>query len=191
MFGVLLIPALFALFRALDGSVRRAWWATLLTIAAPLVWFSALRPLSDIPGLTAAVLAQALLVRAITASSQRHLIAGAVVAGLSIGIRSQSFTLTLPLLALALALPGVAAGLRVRLAALGAFSAGVLVWAVPMLVVSGGLTAYLGALSAQGGEDFGGVVMFWNFPTIRVGLSALAAHVHLALGVRHSRRGRY
>ncbi len=172
--GVLLIPALFALFRALDGSVRRAWWATALTLTAPLVWFSALRPLSDVPGLAAAVLAHALLVHAITsAPANRHLLGGALVAGLAIGIRSQNFTLTLPLLGLALVMPGIAAGWRLRLGAVAAFGAGVLVWAVPMLIASGGLAAYLLALGQQGGEDFGGVVMLWNFPTIKVALSAL------------------
>ncbi len=120
-----------------------------------------------------AVIAQALLVRAITAPSERHLIAGALTAGLSIGLRSQSFILTLPLLALALFVPGASSGWRGRSAALGACAVGVILWGVPLLVVSGGLSAYLGALGQQGGEDFGGVVMFWNFPTIRVGLSAL------------------
>ncbi len=172
--GVLLIPALFALFRALDGSVRRAWWATALTMSAPLVWFSALRPLSDVPGLAAAVLAQALLVHAITAApANRHLLGGALMAGLAIGIRSQNFTLTLPLLGLAMALPGVASGWRTRLETLAAFAAGVLAWAIPVLVVSHGLGAYMAALGQQGGEDFGGVVMLWNFPTAKVALSAL------------------
>lgn len=172
--AVLMVPALFALFRALDGSIRRAWWATLLTMTAPLVWLSALRPLSDIAGLAAALIAQALLVRAIAAApSPGHLVGGALAAGLAIGIRSQTFTLTLPLLTLALLMPGAAAGFRLRLGALAACAVGVLAWAVPVVVVSGGLTAYLGALSQQGGEDFGGVVMFWNFPTVAVGLSAL------------------
>lgn len=172
--GVLLVPSLFALFRALDGSVRRAWWATAVAMTAPLVWFSALRPLSDVPGLAAAVIAQALLVRAITSPpSKRSLLAGALMAGLAIGVRSQNFTLTLPLLGLALVVPGIAAGWRTRLQALGALTAGVLIWAVPMIVVSRGVAAYLAALSQQGGEDFGGVVMLWNFPTARVALSAL------------------
>ncbi|CAN5839881.1 hypothetical protein BH24ACI5_BH24ACI5_12390 [soil metagenome] len=172
--GALMVPLLFALFHALDGSARRAWWATLLTAASPLVWFSGLRPLSDIPGLAVAVLAQALLVRSIVgAPSTRDLVAGAVAAGLAIGVRSQSFALTLPVFLLALAMPRVAAGLAGKAAALAAFAAGVIVWAVPLVVASGGLEAYLTALAQQGGEDFGGVVMFWNFPTVAVGLSAL------------------
>jgi hypothetical protein len=172
--GVLLIPGLFALFRALDGSVRHAWWATLLAITAPLVWFSALRPLSDVPGLAAAVIAQAMLVRSITSGpSRRYLLGGALLAGLAIGIRSQNFTLTLPLLGLALALPGVTSGWRTRLETMAAFAVGVLAWAVPLLIASGGLAAYLAALGQQGGEDFSGVVMLWNFPTVKVALSAL------------------
>lgn len=201
--GALLIPALFALFLGLDGSHRRAAWATLLTAASPLVWFTALRPLSDLPGLLAAVIAQALLVRAIVrvperrewsdsnqtsfvrppfpsflrvnpfSSSSSQLMLGALAAGLSIGVRSQNFALTLPLLALALVLPSVAGGLAARAAALAAFAAGVIAWAVPLLIASGGPAEYLGALGQQGGEDFGGVVMFWNFPTVSVGLWAL------------------
>lgn len=203
--GALMIPALFALFRMLDDSVRRAWWATLLTAASPLVWFSALRPLSDVTGLAAAIIAQALLIRAITAAPEgtekasrqgvfsvtspfasflrvnpfspsppKHaLIVGALAAGLAIGVRSQNFALTLPLFAVALALPGVAAGFTARAGAVAAFTAGILVWAVPLVIASGGLAPYLVALGQQGGEDFSGVVMFWNFPTVAVGLSAL------------------
>ena len=172
--GALLIPALFALFRALDGDVHHAWWATLLTVASPLVWFTAFRPLSDVAGLAAVVFAQALLIRSIMgAPALRHLVAGALLAGLAIGIRAQTFTLTLPLLTLALVLPGVARGLRARVIAVAALAAGVAVWVVPLLIASGGPGRYLAALGQQGGEDFGGVVMFWNFPTIGVGLSAL------------------
>jgi hypothetical protein len=172
--GGLLVPALFLLFRALDGSERRAAWATALTIASPLVWFTALRPLSDITGLTAAVFAQALLIRAISGEgSSRALVVGAFVAGLAIGVRSQTFLLTLPLLALAVIRRGAVPAGRVRLVAIGAFVVGVLCWASPLVVVSGGLQVYLDALGQQGGEDFSGVVMFWNFPTLQVGLSAL------------------
>ncbi|HJR58007.1 MAG TPA: DUF2723 domain-containing protein [Vicinamibacterales bacterium] len=177
--GGLLVPTLFLLFRALDGSERRAWWATVLTVTSPLVWFTALRPLSDVTGLTAAIVAQALLVRAITEPrppgppAPRNLLLGAFAAGLAIGVRSQTFLLTLPLLTLALITRRTTASAGTRIGALAAFTAGVLCWAVPLVLASGGLPAYLAALGQQGGEDFSGVVMFWNFPTLRVGLSAL------------------
>lgn len=172
--GALLIPGLFMLFRALDGSPRAAGWATLLTVSSPLLWFTALRPLSDVPGLAAAVFAQAFLIQAIRdGGSTRPLVAGALLTGLSIGVRSQNFTLTLPLLAVALVRQGDALAPRTRLVALGALAVGILAWAGPLLIASGGLTAYLDALARQGGQDFSGVVMFWNFPTAAVGLSAL------------------
>ena len=170
----LMVPALFLLFRALDGSRRRAFWATVLTMSAPLMWFTALRPLSDVPGLAAVTLAQALIVRAIRSPpAQGTLLAGAAAAGLAIGVRSQSFALTLPLLLVALLTPGVMRSMAARATAVAAFAAGALAWAVPLIVVSGGLIDYLQALGQQGGEDFDGVVMLWNFPTVRVGLSAL------------------
>jgi hypothetical protein len=96
------------------------------------------------------------------------------VAGLAIGVRSQSFVLTLPLLGLALVLPGRGLAMRDRLAAVVAAAVGSLAWAVPMLMASGGLDGYLLALGQQAGEDFGGVVMLWTNRTARVALDAMA-----------------
>jgi hypothetical protein len=41
------------------------------------------------------------------------------------------------------------------------------VWAVPLVVASGGVDAYLKALGSQAQEDLTGVVMVWTNPTPR------------------------
>jgi hypothetical protein len=98
---------------------------------------------------------------------------GAFLAGLAIGVRSQTAALTLPLLALAIAAPstGVTRGRRRR--ALAAAAGGVLLWAVPLLVASGGPEAYLAALSGQAEEDFAGTSMLWTLPNPRAVADAL------------------
>ncbi|PYQ97765.1 MAG: hypothetical protein DMF97_13535, partial [Acidobacteria bacterium] len=50
---------------------------------------------------------------------------------------------------------------------LAAYACGVLVWAVPLIVSSGGPSQYLVALSRQGSEDFSGVRMLWTSHTTR------------------------
>ena len=56
---------------------------------------------------------------------------------------------------------------RAAASALGAFAAGVLAWGVPLIVASGGVSAYLHALTFQAGADFSGVVMLWTHHTAR------------------------
>jgi hypothetical protein len=167
--GAAALPMIFLFFRALERRDRLAWWSTIVTAAAPLYWFTALRPLSDMTGFACAIAAQALMI----GRRPRVLVAGALVAGLAIGIRSQTAVLTLPLLAFVLLMRDGALPLRRRLAALGAFAMGVIAWGVPLLIVSGGPAAYLQALGAQAGEDFGGVVMLWTHRTPRVAAFAL------------------
>lgn len=172
--GAALVLLLFAFFRALDGDDRRAAWASVVAVLCPLFWFTALRPLSDTTGLAVTVGAQALIVPTLTGrSTPRSLLGGAFLAGLAIGFRSQSFLLTLPLLGLALVMPRTGVRLQARVAALAAFVAGVLAWAVPLIVASGGPEAYAAALGTQAGEDFSGVVMLWNMRKARVALDAL------------------
>lgn len=169
-----LVFLVFAFVRALDDSDWRAWWTTVVVAASPLVWFTALRPLSDMTGLAVAMGAQVLAARVVAGrASSRALLAGAFLAGLAIGIRSQTFLLTLPLLGLALALPRHGIRVRDRIAALGTAAAGVLVWGIPLVVASGGLESYLAALGSQAGEDFSGVVMLWTARRARVALDAL------------------
>lgn len=177
--GALLIPLLFLLCRAFMPDERAAAWAAVATAVSPLFWFNSLRPLSDMTGLAAAVAAQMLLAcvilgRPASARTARWLIAAALLTGMAIGIRSQNFVLTLPLLGLALVIPRSGLRERDRLGALAVLIIGILVWAVPMLVVSGGLEAYLAALESQAGEDFSGVVMLWTSRSPRVAANAIA-----------------
>jgi hypothetical protein len=168
--GALAAFPLFMLFR-MDGDDRRALLTTIVTMSAPLYWFTANRPLSDMTGLGVVLAAQALAVTAwirqrdpsvASSAAVRYVLAAAALAGLAIGIRAQTFVLTLPLLGLVLADPRVPAARRGPARALAALVGGVLVWAIPLVVASGGPSAYLAALGHQGAEDFSGVVMLWT-----------------------------
>lgn len=173
--GAAAIPALLMLFRRLEGRDDLAWWATLVVAASPLFWFTALRPLSDMLGFAAAMWAMALMTSAGRPPSGR-VIGGALLAGVAVGIRSQTAVLTLPMLALSLLwLPPSGGRNRAKLAigAVGAFAAGGLAWGIPLLVASGGLSAYLHALRFQADADFAGVVMLWTHRTARVAAHAL------------------
>ncbi len=178
--GAVLIVLLFLLFRALgpgESGARRAWWGMAIAVACPLFWFTALRPLSDMTGLAAATAAQALLLPLVIGAPIRRaglmLMAGVFVAAVAAGIRVQTAMLTAPLVLAALSLPNASLPWRTRAAALGAAFAGVLLWAVPLVAVSGGLGGYLTALGSQAGEDFSGVVMLWTSRRPRVAVDAV------------------
>jgi len=159
--------------------------AAALLAVAPLFSISGLRPLSDMPGLALALLAQAFIVRGI--GSPRWLVAGAFIAGLSGGLRIQSAVLTVPLFL------GVLIGARRghtwthRALAVVAGVAGALAWGIPLLVLSGGLQGYLRALGSQAGEDLAWVDMLWSHPTPR--LLALALYRTLGLSWGDPRLG--
>lgn len=176
--GALLIPLLFWLSRELIGDDQAAAWAAVVVGVSPLSWVNAARPLSDLTGLAIVVGAQALLASVVlrrgAPRASGRLLAGALIAGVAIGVRSQSFVLTLPLLALALVTPGTLLRGRDRIAALAAVALGCLAWFLPLLAATGGPEAYLAALRAQASEDFGGVVMLWTMRTARVAIDAVA-----------------
>jgi hypothetical protein len=176
--GALAVFALAALFTRLDGAASGTsrppvLMATALAALSPLFWVTAARPLSDMAGLAAALGAQALIVGA---SGARGLAVAAFCAALAVGVRSQSVWLTAPLLVLVTIRHmrrerlTVNAGVALPLVA---FGAGLLVWAVPLVLLSGGASAYWRALSSQGAEDFSGVVMLWTTPTPRQAALAL------------------
>ena len=170
--GALAVFALVCLFSRLDGVAGLpAYAATLVTVTSPLYWFTAARPLSDTTGLAAALGVQALTLAAFTPTAA---IMASLCAGVAVGIRSQVAWLTLPLLAVTIVRRSSRERRATTLVAAGAaFGAGVLVWAVPLVWLSGGPAAYLRALSNQGAEDFGGVTMLWTMPTPRELVSAL------------------
>ena len=171
--GAAMLPLLVLLFDALDGDRRRAFWTAVLAALAPLAWFTASRPMSDFTGLALAVAAQVLITRAWKGrAGAASLVAGAFIAALAAGVRVQTAVLTFPVLCLALvaAPAAITAGARVK--AFGAALAGVLLWAVPLVIVTGGPSTYLAALGSQADDDFVGVVMLWTTPTLRVGFHA-------------------
>ena len=175
--GAAIIVAAFVFFRRLAGDDRVALIGVILFACSPLFWFTALRPLSDVPGLAVAFVALAALMAAIRwrapwrGEATRALLLGAMMAGISIGFRSQMAVLTVPLLLLAVIRPGVPG--RARVGAIAAFVVANLAWAVPLIALTGGPGGYLAALGSQAGEDFVGVVMLWTNPTPRVAIFAL------------------
>ncbi|MGH8185930.1 MAG: hypothetical protein ACREUC_05160, partial [Steroidobacteraceae bacterium] len=123
-------------------------WSIVFLAVCPLFWLTGVRPMSDMPGLAMAFAAQALLL----SGRERS---GAFLAGIALGVRSQTLWLTAPLLAFLLFERRRAEqatqehawqdlGMTVLFSA-----AGVVCWAVPMLVATGGLDAYLAALGSQ------------------------------------------
>src|SRR5262245_44891317 len=195
LFGALSILALMQLFRAIDGVDRRALdhaapWraalATVLTVICPLFWFTAVRPMSDIPGLAVALLAQALLATAFwrqrgmrpgdreaMVESGRLIVLGSFIAALAMGFRSQTIWLTGPPLLLVI-LHRIGRGAAgAMLGASMVFALGTMLWLVPMVIASGGLGAYVGALGSQAGEDLSGVDMLIRNPAARPLAAAL------------------
>ena len=193
--GALAVLPLFALFRRLDafgllgsddgGRDVRALAATVLTVGAPLVWFTAARPMSDLPGLLLSLIAQALLVAAwvdnrpsrapgtAPGRGDTFLALGAMAAALAIGARSQAVWLVAPILTLALVGRRGAGATRAQATSIAVFLAACVAWGVPLLIASGGLEGYLGTLADQAGEDFAGVEMVWTTPSARMVAFAL------------------
>lgn len=168
--GTLGVLAIAGLFRRVDGRSSTSWWiaATALTMTTPLYWFTAARPLSDSTGVAAAV---AVLATTLAATTSGALAGAAFCAGVAAGIRSQVVWLTVPMLIYAVVRHGPA--LRNAVNALLAYIAGVLVWAVPLVILTGGPAAYWRALFNQGTEDLTGVRMLWTAPTVRNLVDAL------------------
>ncbi len=139
-----------------------------LAVTAPLYWFTANRPLSDMSGLAPSIAIQAMI---LAASTPRRLAWAAFCAGVAVGFRSQVFWLTAPLLAWAALKRWSArpppAGRQPEAAAAVAYAAGVLLWAVPLVAISGGPRGYWHALFGQGAEDLSGIRMLWTTPTPR------------------------
>ena len=191
--GLVAIGLLYRMFAALGEAAAfdiQAIAATAITVCCPLFWYLAVRPMSDLPGLAFALASQACLMlawsrqrpgddgdRRLSAeamrSSGRMIVAGAFLAGLAIGVRSQTMWLTLPLLVVVLfdrIGRGVAGAL---IGSTTMFAIGGLLWGVPLLVASGGWNAYLAALGTQAGEDFSAGEMLYTNPTPRAAVFAL------------------
>ena len=163
--------AIFACFdTARPGAAAHRWWrqpatwATGLLAASPLFWMTGLRPLSDMTGLALAMGAQALAFRALR--DRGALVAAALLAAIALGVRVQTACLTMPLLLYA-AWNQRSAGVAWLVRSLAALVGGVLLWAVPLVWLTGGVDGYLRALGTQAGEDFAWTGMLWMNPTPR------------------------
>jgi hypothetical protein len=88
----------------------------------------------------------------------RTLIASAVLAGIGAGIRTQTLWLTAPALGSGLAVTLWRRDLRATAAIAGGFAAGILVWAIPLMILVGGWRVYLDVLTAQAADDFRGAI---------------------------------
>jgi hypothetical protein len=162
--GAVALIAAFSIFRNLSPPLT-AFWAAALLAASPLFWVAGSRPMSDMPGLALALVAQALCLKG--ASDKRALIVGALVAGVAAGVRVQTACLTLPLLVFAAAQQRREGALWMATRPVAALAFGGLVWAIPLIAVTGGIDQYLIALRAQADEDFAWTGMLWTTPTAR------------------------
>ena len=197
--GLIAIACLYVLFANLSGGGTGepggalsgpAFAATAITVACPLFWYLAVRPMSDLPGLAVALASQACLMiawrrqapspdgdrrlaPAAMAASGRMIVLGSLLAAVSIGLRSQTVWFTVPLL-VAVLFDRVGRGVGGALLGGGTmFVVGGLAWGVPLLVASGGLGSYLAALGTQAGEDFASGEMLYQNPSPRAGALAL------------------
>jgi hypothetical protein len=162
--GAAALIAAFSVLRSIS-TASMALWATALLAVSPLFWLTGSRPMSDMSGLALALAAQALLLRG--REDTRALIAGALIAGLAVGVRVQTACLTLPLLVLAVYRRRHEGLLWIVTRPLAALAIGGLAWAIPLIVLSGGVEDYLVALGSQAGEDFAWTGMLWTTPTPR------------------------
>jgi len=175
--GALSVFALFALFRAIEPEAAewRAALATLVAATAPMYWFTASRPLSDMPGLAASLAVQALT---LTAATPARLGAASFLAAFGTGLRSQVAWLTVPLLALSVARWPRAERGPAAATSIAAFVLGGLLWGIPLVVLTGGPRAYWHAVFDQGAEDLAGIQMLSTTPTVRqLGLALQNAFV--------------
>jgi hypothetical protein len=169
--GTLAVFVVAELLLAIGMTPLTASLAAVMAVASPLFWFSSVRPLTDVPGLVAALLVQMWLVRGLqrvrsgAAAVPREWIWAAAAAGLIVGIRSQTIWLTGPILAWCAAVSIARRQFRqVAILGLAAGLAG-LVWAVPLVIDSGGPAAYWRSVVFQGNEDLTGIELLATTPT--------------------------
>jgi hypothetical protein len=96
------------------------------------------------------------------AATGRLIVLAAFGAGLAIGLRTQTAWLTLPLLILVISDRAGRAAAAAIVGSTVTFTIGVLCWAVPLVIASGGPAAYWRAIASQAGEDLEGVDMLFT-----------------------------
>jgi hypothetical protein len=156
---------------ALGLSSPLAFFAALLCVVSPPFWFSAARPLSDVPGLVAAMAVLAPLVgdlgmrRDGGRTSLSGLVWAAVGAGFIIGLRSQTVWMTAPVLAWCVGRRLLARQFADAGKLVGAAAIGVLLWAVPLVATNGGPAHYWAAVTSQGAQDLSNIELLATTPT--------------------------
>jgi hypothetical protein len=172
--------------QTVPGSDAWSIASTALAITCPLYWFMAARPLSDVMGLAAAIAVQAMI---LSATNARALVAASFCAALAAGIRSQAVWMTVPLLIVKTLHHGghrghgnknsspkdlfSASPVAERASVALSYAIGILVWAIPLVALSGGPRAYWRAFFSQGAEDLSGIQMLWTRPNVRTLIDAL------------------
>ncbi len=188
LFGALAVFPLIRIYEDLGslegpsepGRTLIAPLAVLLCVTSPLYWFNAARPMSDIPGTVLYAGRSSRAGRSVRAAAAES---GPDTRG-ACGLRQDDRARRIPLgsgnrhaLASVVADIAVLAVVLVQRAGRGAagavlgsamaFTIGVLIWAIPLVIASGGPMAYQTAISAQGSEDFSGVDMLYRNPGAR------------------------
>jgi len=168
--GTLAIFVLVRLWTAVGFSPWQACLSAIVAIASPLFWFTAARPMTDTAGLIAALMVQTGLISGLRTPlgektvMPRAWIWAAFGAGLIIGLRSQTIWLTGPLMLWCVI--GLARRQRWRdlVVFLGAAIIGVLLWAVPLVWMTG-FARYAETVNFQRAADLGGgIELLWRYP---------------------------
>ena len=160
-------------WRAAGFTEAQATAAAFVAAVSPLYWLTASRPLSDMVGLASTMAVIAWLATVWTRWDPASRVPkawfwAAAAAGLIVGVRTQSFWQTMPVLAV-MEIDLLRRGRRREAGLLiVAAAVGCLCWFVPLVVTSGGLDAYLVALGSQGSDDFRGVEMLATSPSSRL-----------------------
>jgi len=150
--GALAVLSLTWIAITLGESVSRGFLVAALAATCPLFWVTAMRPLSDVPGLCFSMLSQALALAAyahrlrcaretaavedeptLGAAVNYRLLGAGLVAGLAVGVRVQTAFLTVPLLAFVTLIEARRGGRSVIIQMPVAVACGMLAWAVPMM----------------------------------------------------------
>jgi len=146
MNGLLSLTILSALFGALSVFIfyllaremldkETALAASVLTAFTPMFWLTSLKALSDIVGLGFALLTLLLLYDYIRHGGRFYLYAGALLGGISTGIRLHTFFIVLPVLAYCLFFHRK--GISTGFVALALFFVAIIAWVVPVVLLTG------------------------------------------------------
>ena len=134
VFGALSVFILYRLGREMFGS-RTGLAAAALMAVTPLFWLESLKAMTDMTALFFTLLSLLFLYGHMKNRDDRLLYAGAVIGGISTGVRVHSFFIVLP--ALIFALASHSQRWTVRLKGMGLFLAMIAIWIAAVMLVTG------------------------------------------------------